>query len=417
MKKVWIFNHYANEMYRNKGGRHFSFAEKLVDRGYEPIIFCSNTFHTTGDQFNFDGNFLIDKTYAFPFVFLKTKNSIGNGVKRVWNMYSFYQNLMKNYKTLVREIGEPDFILASSVHPLTLVAGIRIAKKLKVPCICEVRDLWPEAIFAFSRINENGPIGKCLKLGEKWIYEKADALIFTKEGDTDYLSEQKWLTTQSGHISLNKCFYINNGVDIKSFEDSKINNAYHDSIIDSNSYKVIYCGSIRPVNDISKLVEAGKKMLDDNIQILIYGEGSEKELLMQKVITENISNVFFLGAVPKENIPSILSKSSLNILNYSQTSYNWSRGNSSNKLFEYLAAGKPVLSTVEMGYSIINRYQCGIELDDPTPEMIAKTIIEFKNMEKSKYKMYCDNALIAAKEFDFEKLTDKLVEVFNFVTT
>ena len=48
--RVWIFNHYASDMYNNEGGRHFWFAKELIKQGYEPIIFCANTFHTTKNK-------------------------------------------------------------------------------------------------------------------------------------------------------------------------------------------------------------------------------------------------------------------------------------------------------------------------------------------------------------------------------
>ncbi|MDO7204761.1 hypothetical protein Q5M85_12030 [Paraclostridium bifermentans] len=47
-----------------------------------------------------------------------------------------------------------------------MLAGIQVAKKLKVPCICEIRDLWPEAIFAFNKSKENSILGKALIAGE-----------------------------------------------------------------------------------------------------------------------------------------------------------------------------------------------------------------------------------------------------------
>ena len=110
-----------------------------------------------------------------------------------------------------------------------------------------------------------------------------------------------------------------------------------------------------------------------------------------------------------------MSKSNINLLNYSQNHYNWSRGNSSNKLFEYMASGKPVISTVRMGYSIINKYQCGIELEKDTPQCLAEAIIYFYEMDATKYAQYGKNARIGAEEFDFKKLTDKLQTVIDEV--
>ena len=41
-----------------------------------------------------------------------------------------------------------------------------------------------------------------------------------------------------------------------------------------------------------------------------------------------------------------------------------------------MASGKPIISTVRMGYSPIEKYQCGLSLED-TPECLAK---HFKNL-------------------------------------
>jgi len=110
-----------------------------------------------------------------------------------------------------------------------------------------------------------------------------------------------------------------------------------------------------------------------------------------------------------------LSKSSVNVLNYSQRQYNWARGNSSNKLFEYMASGKPIISTVKMGYSIIRKYKCGLELENGSPEDFANTILNMKNMSKEKYQEFGQNAKIAVADFDFKFLTKKLIKVIEKV--
>lgn len=75
-----------------------------------------------------------------------------------------------------------------------MVAGIQIAKRLGVPCICEVRDLWPESLVAYGIIGRHNPITKLLYQGEKWIYKQANAIIMTWEGGKDYIIEKGWNT-------------------------------------------------------------------------------------------------------------------------------------------------------------------------------------------------------------------------------
>lgn len=417
MKNVWIMNHYATQMMKDKAGRHYWFAKKLKERGYKVSVFCASTFLKDDNQIDTYGKkFCVMDVDQIPFVIVKAPKCSGNGIKRVVNMTSFAINLIPTAKQYAKQNGVPDVIIASSVHPLTMVAGIRIAKKYKIPCICEIRDLWPEAIFAFGKAKENSLLGRILISGEHWIYKNADALIFTKEGDTDYLKERGWTTEQGGDINLNKCHYINNGVDLNAYKQKIQNECLDDNDLkNENAFNVVYAGVIRPVNQVDNILDCAKILQNkkeyEDVRFLIYGDGSELERLKVRVDEEKIENVSLKGFVERKYIPYILSHSSINLLNYTQTGYNWSRGNSSNKLFEYMASGKPIISTIQMGYSIIKKYRCGVELSECTPEAMAEAVEYFHDMDEETYAEYGRNAKEGVKQFDFDVLTEKLLKV------
>ena len=42
---IWIFNHYATDMFKNHGGRHYYFAKYLMKSNNDVTIFCANTYH------------------------------------------------------------------------------------------------------------------------------------------------------------------------------------------------------------------------------------------------------------------------------------------------------------------------------------------------------------------------------------
>lgn len=419
--KIWIMNHYATSMFEDKAGRHYWFAEHLMALGHTVSVFCATTFLNGEREIDTKGRmFSIKKVNHIPFVFVKTIPSQGNGLARVRNWVLFYRNLFPVTKRYAKKYGKPDVIIASSVHPLTMVAGIQIAKRLKVPCICEIRDLWPEAIFQFGISNEKSPLGRALIMGEHWIYKNADALIFTKEGDTDYLKEKKWTIPQGGDIDLNKCYYINNGIDLVAYDERIRTNTFEDEDLnDDSKFNVTYAGTIRPVNNVGNLLDTAALLKTEpgyeDVQFLIFGDGIQLPDLKKRVEEENLDNVKLKGFVSRQYIPYILSRSSINMLNYAQNQYNWARGNSSNKLFEYMASGKPVISTVHMGYSIINRYNCGVELDEDTPEALVEKIKYFHDMNKENREKIGVNARKGASDFDFNILTKKLISVIDSV--
>ena len=70
----------------------------------------------------------------------------------------------------------------------------------------------------------------------------------------------------------------------------------------------------------------------------------------------------------------------------------------------------------KMGYSIINKYQCGVELEEDTPEALAEQIILFHDMSLKEREKIGENARIGAKDFDFGILTGKLIEAIESAT-
>lgn len=414
---IWIFHHYATTPNRNGYIRPFRFAKHLEKSGISTTIFASSYHHWADVNVIDDGApYKIEISDKIPFVFVKTPSSASGNAARIKNMVSFGRGCEKIAKKIEQKFGSPDIILASSPHPLALIAGIRIARKYHIPCICEIRDLWPDVIFAGGRIKESSLVGKGLIAGEHWIYKRADALIFTKEGDTDYLYEKHWMTSQGGDINPAKCFYINNGVELPLYDRQAETEILEDEDLNDDSFKVVYAGAIRPINDVENIINAAKLLpKDSNIKILIYGDGNLRKTLEQRVKDEKINCVKFKGYVDQKYIPYILSKSSVNLLNYSSSNYTWKRGNSSNKLFEYLASGKPVIATIKTGYSIIEKYNCGMEMEEETPEELAKDIMEIKRMSRDRYEELCANARKAAYDFDYSKLSAKLLEVINWV--
>ena len=411
-KKIWIMNHYATSMFFNKGGRHYWFAENLIKSGYEPTIFCANTRHNREDIVKIhEGKYLRMIAENIPFVFIKTVRYSGNGRQRIKNMLVFAWNLTAIAKEYARIYGKPDLILASSVHPLTLVAGIKIARRFGVPCICEVRDLWPESLVAYGFLKQNSIIAKILYRGEKWIYKNADSIIMTWEGGKEYICDKGW----DQEIDLNKVKHINNGVSVEAFDRNSQENIITDPDLDNLDFKnVVYAGSIRKVNNIGILLDAAKIIQEQGhrqIRFLIYGSGDEKARLEKRCRDESITNVIFKGWIEKRFVPSVLKKAYVNVLHNSSTSLD-KYGQSQNKLFEYLAAGRCIVQTYSTGYSILKKYDCGICVPVQNAEEIAKALIKACHDEKYN-RIMGENARRAVHDYDFRKLTGKLIDIIE----
>jgi len=408
-KRIWIFNHYAGEPSVTNGLRHYNFAKYLIKKGYPTTIFAASTIHNSyKNLIKGEESYIESDSQGVPFVYLKARNYQRNGKKRVLNMVDYYRGLFK----VTKNFEKPDVIIASSVHPLTLVAGIKIAKRFGIKCICEVRDLWPESFVAYGLISKNNPILKLLYLGEKWIYKQADQLIFTMEGGKNYIIDKGWAKS----IDLNKVHHLNNGVDLEIFNYNKTNFILGDEDLkDSQTFKVIYTGSIRKANKMDLIIEVAKSLTESgikNIKLIIYGDGDSLESLKQQAIKYELSNIAFKGKVEKKYIPFITSMADLNIiLGENLPIFNY--GVSMNKIFDYLASGKPTLVTFKANYSIIERLGAGLEIEDNSTAKIVESIRYFCNLDSDRYSEYCNNALRGIKEYSFEVLAERLIDIIN----
>ena len=411
-KKIWILNHYAGETFFDKGGRHYWIAKYLKRNGHSPIVFCCNVKHNpvgADDWLKFDGKWKeqISDEIGVPYVFIKAKHYTSNGIKRIRNMLNFAVNLPKVAKEYAKVNDNPDVIYASSVHPFTLVAGIWMAKRYKVKCICEIRDLWPESFIAYGIAGEKNAAVLLMRKLEKWIYKKADHLVFTMEGGYDYIRDQHW----EKEIPLSKVSYINNGVDLEVFDLMKEQNVIEDiDLNNDNLFKVVYSGSIRKVNNVGKILDIAKEVKNPKVIFLIWGDGDELPALKERVEREGIANVVFKGRVKKEYIPYITSHASVNLAHNSRSPL-FKYGISFNKLFEYFAAGKPIICDFWSKYNPALNEKVAYCVESGEAKEVAMLIDYLTDIDPSEFTTVSQNARAAAIKYSFSSLTKTLVDI------
>lgn len=404
--RIWLINHYAVPPRYYPLARQNYFAKYLMRAGHEVTIFAASTVHNSDlNLIEDDTPYREDVVDGVHYVLIRCKGYHGNGASRILNMLEFARKL----PSVCNRYPRPDAIVATSMPPMSCAAGIKLARKYGCRGIAEIADLWPESIVAYGIAGPRNPAVLYLRRLEKWIYKKADAVVFTMEGAYDYILEQGW----EREIPRSKVHYINNGVDLEQFRYNREHFTVDDpDLTDPDTFKVIYTGSIRKVNNLGLLLDAAKELRDPCVRFLIWGDGDEREALQQRVAEENISNVVFKGRVEKKYVPYITSCADLNIAHNTPSSL-FRFGISFNKLFDYLAAGKPVLSDFPCPYNPAVLLHASLCVDDPTAQNIAQAVTQVAAMEREQYNELCSNAEKAAVEYDFRNLTNKLLQVIN----
>jgi glycosyltransferase involved in cell wall biosynthesis len=387
-------------------------AQYLREFGYDVTIISGSYFHNT--EFNLiqgkEPYLIKDYEGGHKFIHIRNSNYKNNGFTRIFSILEFYFRLW----WYAEKLGKPNFISHIAAVPFGNITYF-VAKKFKAKFIVDVVDLWPESFVAYGLISKNNPLLKMAYLAEKWLYKKADLLIFSMEGGCDYLNEKKWSIEKGGNIDLKKVFYINNGVDLRDFEENKLTYSLNDSDLnDDKTFKVVYLGSIRLANNVKRLIEAAEHLKNHSlIKFLIYGDGEERLGLESFCQDKGLNNVIFKQKwVELKYVPYILSKSSLNILNY-KPSQLFRFGASQSKSFQYMASGKPICANVEMNYCPIKKYNLGIAKEFEDSKSYADAIASFYLMDKLEYEKMCINARKAAEDYDYSNLTKKFVELIN----
>lgn len=411
--RVWIINHYA--IPPSMGGlvRHYYFSRYLRKMGHDVRILTASEIHNTDINMIRDGSLYREEMMdGVPYTFLKTRDYSGNGLSRIYNMMEFPVRIQQIVKKLVKGGERPDVIYTSAPTIFAAGSALIAARRLKVPCVVEVRDIWPESIVEYKGMSRKNPIIAVLYQLEKWLYRRADRLIFTMEGGSDYIKEKGW----EEKIPLEKIRNLNNGVDLEEFDRNREEYQLEDAdLLDEHTFKVVYTGSIRLVNNLGKVVEMAEYMKqhgENRIRFLLYGDGTEREELMEQCRQKGLDNIRFPGKVEKKYIPFILSKSDLNLNHVKQTGI-MRFGCSLNKQFDYFASGKPVLSDLTVSHDLIERYGAGVTLPTQDTEALCQEVLRFANMPKEEYEQYCVNARHAAEQYDYQELTQKLLEILQ----
>lgn len=403
-KIIWIVNQYNPPLIQRT--RQIVLSELLERAGYKVYLFSGSYSHIFPEQLISGKEQFKEIEYdGAHFIVIRTKKYTGN-VQRAVSALEFQNRIFR----LKNMLPPPDIIISDFAGWF----GNRFIwwKKHKhTRLIFDIMDLWPEDFIDYGFIKKDGLISKILYNMEYKSYKEADGIIFSFEGGKDYIREKHWDTEHGGKVDLSKIGYLNNGVDLDSFDQQKRNNILNDSDLDSSKFKVVYLGSIRKANDPELLVKVAKRLKtlnQTNIIILVYGDGDYKEIIEKEIQNEKLNNIIIKGRLDKDYAPNLLSRSDVNLFNFSDGKMR-RFGVSPNKLFMYFASGRPVISTIRPNYDLVESRGCGL-IAQHNAESVADTIIDMSKISKEKYNSFCENSRTVAKEFDYKKLVKVLIK-------
>lgn len=364
MKNVWILNHYAQEPGGAGGTRHFHLAEHLQAYGWQATVIAASVEHQSGHQRLAPGEKQrCDHFKGVPFLWVRTPEYQGNGGGRMRNMLAYTWAVLQRGTTA--KLLRPDVVIGSSVHPFAAVAGALLARRFKVPFIFEVRDLWPQTLVDMGRLQEGSFMTWALRKLELWLYRRAARTVVLLPRAWEYI-------TPLG-IPKERVVWIPNGVDLSLFPRSTAANTAKDH------FTLMYFGAHGQANGLDNVLRAMKhveRRVDGrHIRLRIIGDGPLKPSLVAQASEMGLTNVSFEPPVPKSQIPALAAQAEAFVFNLIDAPV-FKYGISSNKLFDFMAAERPVVFSCDSTNNPINDAQAGLTVKPGQPETLANAICE-----------------------------------------
>jgi len=259
----------------------------------------------------------------------------------------------------------PDVIVASGPHLFTLIAGVVMAKLRRTALVVEVRDLWPQSLVDLGALNPKSAMARILYCFERMSYRAADHIVFALPLGKEYLNK----------LGLDKpVTIIPNGIP----QELAMNNT--GKVIPQRrqyQFLAVYAGLLGVANNVDQILDAAK-ILDSQepgrFGFVIYGTGPLREHLVERVATENISNVHIQAPVSRESVLAIIRGSADATLFTLRPADVFRYGISPNKISDYLAAAKPMVFSCRAGNNIALEAGCGVTADPGDSRSLAGAI-------------------------------------------
>jgi len=318
-RRVLVLNHFAVPLGEPGGTRHTELFSALP--GWDHLIVAARTNPSTRRaQQNRPG---------FRFVPVTPYGS--NGIARIGNWVSYA--LTATVSCLLSFRRRPDVVYASSPHLLAGLAGAIIAGAFRRPLVLEIRDMWPKVLVDMGQLAESSPIFKVLSKIESTLYRRADRIVVLADGVRRILIG---VGVPAAKIEL-----IPNAADPEYFE-TEVSRDQARKRYGFGKTTFVYTGAHGPANGLDLLLDAAAGA-GDAADIVLVGDGVSRPGLIERARGMGLSNVRFLDPIPKTEIPVLLCAADVGVHCLADVAL-FHYGVSPNKVFDYMAAGKPVLT-------------------------------------------------------------------------
>lgn len=258
-----------------------------------------------------------------------------------------------------------------------MLAGIVIGRLLGARVVFDMAECYPEmyrSIQRFTGFNLTRAIVRnpaITAVYERLVLSLCDHALVVIEESRDRLLRMG--------VPGKKITVVSNTPDISRADDRV---KYHEG----RELRLVYVGFLTRLRGLDVLLEGVRKFLDMSggsspIKVDLIGKGSAREELEERVGQLDLGPIVTIhGWLEPKQVEGLLDRGNVGVLPY-RVCEHWNH-TIPNKLFDYMAAGMPVLAT-EVGpiARIVRAVGCGVICRDQDPDDLAQCLSRLANPE------------------------------------
>ena len=399
---ILIVNHYAGSVYHGMEFRPYYLGLEWVKAGHNVTVVAADCSHLRSKKVTLTDSFETENIDGINYVWLKTLDYTGNGVRRALNMASFVAGLFRFSKRII-SIAKPDVVIASSTYPADIFPSRYIANKSNAKLVFEIHDLWPLSPMELGNMSKYHPFIMTMQYAENYAYKYCDKVISILPNTLVHcvehgLDKNKWHCIQNGYSPKPQADY--------SPLDSDIQEAIRNKKNEGN-FLIGYAGGFQISNGLDYFIKALAKLDKTKFHCFMIGDGSEKSKIMSLADKLNCP-VSFFDRISPNKINSFLKTMDVLYLGWLDKKL-YRYGISPNKLLDYLYSGTMIIHAVPETNDLVAQANAGIsvpcenidELTQALNKALNMPLAERLNLGKNGQKFLISNLLYSelAKKF------------------
>ena len=371
------------------GTRHFELAQAWARRGNRFLIVASPVSYLSGRRVKAGGR----EQYAGGRI----------EVMRAWTPSILHANFFCRVlalasfmlTSLVRGLscGRLDLVLGTSPSLFQAASAWLVAALRRKPLLLEIRDLWPDFAIDMGVVT-NPLLIKSARALESFLYRRADHIVVNSPAYREILIGDKG-------VPQDKISLVPNGVDPEMFDPELDGRGMRAELgVAPDDFLVTYAGAMGPANDLGVVLEAARLLGGrPGIKLLLAGSGKDRPALEAKAARLGLENLIFAGPYPKSFMPRVLAASDaclaiLKDIPMFRTTY-------PNKVFDYLAAGRPVVLAIDgVIREVVDRAGAGVFVPPGDAQALAAAIEELATDPAKAREMGRRGRALVLKHFD-----------------